>query len=102
MYTYAISEHALHDMQSIGDYIAFELCAPESANALLDLFEQAFEKACAFPLSLPLLNDNNLSQKNYRKIIVKNYIIFVIPDEKTETLYIMRILFHAQNYRNYL
>lgn len=36
--------------------------------------------------------------KGYRKILVNNYIMFVLPDQKSEVLNVMRVLYYARDY----
>ena len=98
MYTYRLMPSAVQDLQEIGDYIATQLNAPGSAAALLNDMQEAIEKACAFPMSLPAIQDELLQAKGYRKIIVKNYIVFVFPDPEAEILNVMRVMYHARNY----
>ena len=98
MYTYRLTPSAVRDLQEIADYIAHELCAPESAVGLLNDIEAAIVHSCDFPLSLPTIQDELLRMKGYRKIIVKNYIIFVLLDSEKETLKVMRVMYHARDY----
>lgn len=98
MYTYKLMPSAIRDLQEVGDYISNELYAPESAVALLNEIESAIAAACEFPLSLPAINDVLLRVKSYRKIIVKNYIVFVIPDQAQEVLNVMRVMYYARDY----
>lgn len=99
MYTYQLTRSALQDLQQIMDYISAELHAPESAVALMDSMRDSIQNACAFPLSLTAPRDPQLRAKGYRAIFVKNYIIFTIPDQQTQTLNVMRVLYYAQNYK---
>ena len=98
MYTYRLTPSAIQDLRETGDYIADQLHAPESAVKLLNEIEAAIAAACAFPLSLPGINDPLLRRKGYRKIIVKNYIAFVLPDQEHEILNVMRVLYFARDY----
>ena len=98
MYTYRLMPSAIQDLRDIADYIASDLCAPESAAGPLNEIETAVENACAFPLSLPSVRDELLQMKGYRKIIVRNYIVFALLDEKKKTLNVMRVLYHARDY----
>lgn len=98
MYAYRLMPSAIRDLQEVGDYIAKELYAPESAEALLNEIETAISAACEFPLSLPSINDALLRVKGYRKIIVKNYIVFVIPDQERKILNVMRVMYYARDY----
>ena len=98
MYTYKLMPSAIEDLQEIADYIAEQLSAPESAIQLLEKVEGAIRSACAFPLSLAPVNDELRRMKGYRKILVNNYIVFVLPDQKSEVLNVMRVLYHARDY----
>lgn len=98
VYDYEFMPSAIHDLEVITDYIAFELCAKESAVALLDKVEAAIAAACRFPYANPPVNDALLKVKGYRKLFVKNYIVFYIPDEERRKLYVMRVMYFAQNY----
>ena len=98
MYTYRIMPAAVRDLRDIADYIANDLSAPESAVGLLNEIEAAIESACAFPMSLPAIHDELLRMKGYRKIIVKNYIVFMLPDQERELLNVMRVMYHARDY----
>ena len=98
MYQYRLMPSAVQDLQEIADYIAEQLSAPESAIRVLKKVEVAIRSDCAFPLSLPLVKDDLLRMKGYRKILVDNYIVFVLPDQKNEALNVMRVLYYARDY----
>jgi len=98
MYKYIMMPAALKDLQEIGDYISDTLYAPESASALLSDIRDAIQRACLFPLSLPKAQHELLNPLGIRKIIVRNYIVLVIPDEAARELNVIRVLFHAQDY----
>ena len=102
MYVYSFTQAALRDLEQIANHITYELMAPESAKALLLSMQEAVRNACAFPLSLPPVTDASLHRKGYRKIIVKSYTIFVIPDEDAKVLNVMRILYYRQDHRTQL
>ena len=98
MYTYRLTPSAVEDLWEIADYIANHLCAPESAIKLLEDIEDAIAAACAYPFSLPAINDALLRTKGYRKVVVKNYIAFVLPDREKEILNVMRVMYYARDY----
>lgn len=98
MYAYRLMPSAVQDLQDIADTIANEQCAPERAVGLLNDMKAAIEKSRAFPLSLPMVQDDLLRMKGYRKIIVKNFIVFVLLNQKDEVLNVMRVMYHARDY----
>ncbi len=97
-YTYALMPSAVHDLEHIMDYLSNELCAKESAIALLDEIQSSIVKACRFPMAASAVNDALLRQKGYRKIVVKNYIVFYLVDDAKHQLDVMRVLYFAQDY----
>ena len=99
MYRYAVADAAKQDMKRIAAYIANELYAPDSAVRLMEKLRDAFRHVCAYPQSLPLVNDDLFHALGYRKIIVDNYIAFVLIDEDKEIVNVVRVLYYAQDYK---
>ena len=99
MYRYVVAEAAKNDMKRIAAYIAGELCAPDSALRLMEKLREAFRHACQYPASLPPVNDELFRMLGYRKIIVDNYIAFVLFDREKEQVNIVRVLYYGQDYR---
>ncbi len=102
MYTYHLTPLARQDLKDIHAYISDTLFAPESAKSLIQSFQTAFEKACQFPESVPMVTEPLLHQRGYRKIIVKHYIAFVLIDHDRESVDVMRVLYYARNFINVL
>lgn len=84
------------------EYISVQLCAKESELKLLDEIEAAILHACDYPYAASAINDQFLSLKGYRKLIVKNYIVFYIPDDSRRVLNVMRVMYFARDYMNEL
>lgn len=59
-------------------------------------------RLCDFPYSGRLVTDDILASKGYRKLVVKNYIVFHLIDENEKQVVIMRILYGARKYENLL
>ena len=55
-----------------------------------------------FPYSGSLVADDILSSRGYRKLIVKNNIVFYLIDETEKQVVIMRVLYGTQQYENLL
>lgn len=87
-------------MEQIFDYIAFELCNPTAALNLIDEFKKAFDNACAFPDSYPLIQNEYVKDKTLRKILIKNYIIFYRTTDKD--IQIIRVIYGMRNYEEFL
>ena len=102
MYSYRITPLARQDLAEIKQFISEELYAPQSAKDLMPAFKKAFEGACRFPQSIPPVTDPKLCGKGYRKIIIKNYIAFVLLDHEKESVDIMRVVYYSRNYQKML
>ena len=102
MYRYILMPAAIKDVQKIADYIAFELHARESADNLLVAIDEALDRACLFPQSLPLLTDSFFAPYEIRRVLIRKYIAYVIPDEENEVLKVLRILYYRQDHRTQL
>ncbi|MCL4514605.1 MAG: type II toxin-antitoxin system RelE/ParE family toxin [Firmicutes bacterium] len=54
------------------------------------------------PYSGSPVKDDILRRRDYRKLIVKNYIVFHLIDEVEKQVVIMRLLYGTQKYENIL
>ncbi len=102
MFTYRITPLAKSDMMEIRQYIREKLSAPESATKLMEDLQQAFCDACRFPKSIQPVNDPLLRAKGYRKIIVRNFIAYILIDDDHEFVDVMRVLYYARDYTKLL
>ncbi|MBR6502697.1 MAG: type II toxin-antitoxin system RelE/ParE family toxin [Clostridia bacterium] len=89
---------AYTDLEKIGDYIAFTLCAPGAAINLIDKIQAAIEKLKAFPKTGKALDVVLPLKYAYRWLKVENYMIFYTLNENTSTISIVRILYGASDY----
>ena len=90
------------DLEGIYRYISEHLVAPEAANGLMDDIEASIMRLKEFPYSGSPVTDDILSSRGYRKLIVKNYIVFHLIDEVEKQIVIMRVLYGAQKYESIL
>lgn len=89
---------ALNDMIEIISYIRNELKNPTAANTLSEKFIQAAENSKDFPYSNPLYIPIRMSNHEYRKIIVDNYIMFYRVNETTKTITVARVIYGKCDY----
>ena len=71
-HTLYLSSKADDDLKGIYNYVAYFLYNIPAAQALLNKFDAAFERVEAFPESCSF----DKIEKNYRTLIVDNYIAF--------------------------
>lgn len=90
------------DLDGIYRYISEHLIAPKAATDLMDDIETSIMQLKDFPYSGSPIADDILRGRGYRKLIVKNYIVFHLIDETEKQVVIMRVLYGAQQYEKLL
>lgn len=78
------------------------MSAPKAANDLLDDILKCYDNISLNPLMYALCDNNRLKSKEYRKAVIKNYIMFYRVDEVKQTIYIMRFIYGRRDYINLL
>ena len=97
-YRVDVSEPAENDLRDIVRYIASQLSAPVSALHMMELLEEAMAGLSDMPQRCPLVADERLSQMGYRKLTVKNYVVFFFIDEKNKVVDVERILYGRRDW----
>ncbi|SFO01591.1 type II toxin-antitoxin system RelE/ParE family toxin [Proteiniclasticum ruminis] len=101
-YRVDVSEPAENDLSDIVKYIASQLSAPLPAYRMMEIFEEALASLSDSPQRCPLIADERLSQLGYRKLIVKNYVVFFSVDEKNKTVDVERILYSRRDWLRFI
>ena len=96
-FDFYIYPKAQEDLDSIFDYVKDSLNSPKAACDLIDRFYEAIEYVRIFPFSCPLLKNEAVENKELRKLIVDNYIIYYIPNEKEKKIEIVRVSYGRRN-----
>jgi plasmid stabilization system protein ParE len=60
---------------------------------MMELLEETMASLSDMPQRYPFVTDERLSQMGYRKLPVKNYIVFFSVDEKNNVVDVERILY---------
>lgn len=69
---------------------------------MLDDILKCYDNISLNPLMYALCDNNRLKSKEYRKAVIKNYIMFYSVDEVKQTIYIMRFIYGRRDYINLL
>jgi toxin ParE1/3/4 len=101
-YRIDLSEPAENDLVAIVRYIASQLNAPISALNLMELLENQMAGLSVSPQRYPLVADERLSQLGYRKLPVRNYLVFFSIDEKNKVVDVERILYCRRDWMQIL
>lgn len=93
---------ACQDMIDIARYISQELKNPIAAKRLAAEFIKAEDRIKAFPYSNPVYIPIRPLNYEYRKLAVKNYLMFYWIEEEKKTVTIARIIYAKRDYAKQL
>lgn len=96
-YSVKITAEADNDLRSIYEYIAFELKSSENAIRQLDRLEQSILKLNEMPERYKLYENEPWKSKGLRMMPVDNFIVFYIPDNKKNTVTVIRVMYGGRN-----
>ena len=102
MYQLEFLPIARQDMTDIVRYISHELFNPTAAETLADEMIDAAERLTDFPYINAIYQSIKPLKKEYRKLIVKNYIMFYWIDEKEKRVTIARAIYARHDYEKLL
>jgi len=102
MYQLEYSPIARQDMIEVVRYISHELCNFTAAENLAEEMIYSAERLTTFPYSNPVHRTIKPLKNEYRKLIVKNYIMFYYVDESNKKVVISRVIYARRNYEKLL
>ena len=97
-YKLQFSQTAENDLMDIYLYVKNQLLEPKIADILIRKLESEILSLSNMPQRFSLVTDQRLSRLGIRKTIVDNYIVFYLVEEKTNTVYIVRILYARRDW----
>lgn len=80
-------------MTEAARYISAELKSPAAAEKLAEEFVEAAERIAAFPYAHPAYIPVRPLKREYRKRVVKNYLLFYYVDEERRTVTVARVIY---------
>ena len=89
---------ARHDMVEIVKYISHVLYNPSAAEKLAEEMIQAAERLTELPYIYPVHRTIKPLKQEYRKLIIKNYILFYYVDEKEKKVVVARAVYSRRDY----
>jgi plasmid stabilization system protein ParE len=101
-YKVDVSKPAENDLYDIICYISVQLSAPMAALKMAEIIEEALTGLTEKPYNYPQVADERLASMGYRKLIVKNYIVFFTINKKTNVVDIERILYARRDWLHIL
>ena len=98
MYKLYVSELAHQDLDKIVSYIAVQLANPMAAGEFLNEVDKCYGFLKDNPWMYAKCQDKLLEKKDYRKVVIKNYILVFKINEKSRTVNILRFFYGGQEY----
>ena len=102
MYQLEFLPIARQDTMDIARYISQELCNPVAAEELADEMINAAGRLMDFPYINAVHQSIKPLKKEYRKLIVKNYIMFCWINEEHKLITIARVIYARRDYEKLL
>ena len=96
-YKVRINPKAIRELDSIYEYIANDKSAPENAKGQIDRIKNAILNLDTFPQSHQERNEGRYAGKNYRQLIIDNYIAIFRIDETCKIVYVVTVQYQGRN-----
>lgn len=88
---------AEQDLRNIFEYVAYQLHVPETAKKLTQKIMQEIEALETMPFRYPFIDSEPWHSKGLRHFPVKNYLVFYLPIESSETVPVIRIMYGGRD-----
>lgn len=102
MYELEFLPVARQDMVALVQYIARELNNPAAAARLAGELMEAVERLAGFPYACPVYVPNRPLAEEYRKLTVRNYLVFYWVDEAGKKVTVARVIYGRRDYQELL
>lgn len=96
------SELAIADLGEIYEYIYYELSAPISAKRIVNKIRKEIADLGEMPYAFRRYRKEPWKSRNMRCMNVDNYLVFYIPDEDEQAVFVLRIIHGSADYENRL
>lgn len=88
---------AKQDLKNIYSYIAYELLSPQTAAEQTQRIMTNIRSLDELPMRYPIYKDEPWYSMGIRFFPVDNYLIFYLPDEIANIVYIIRIMYSGRD-----
>lgn len=92
-----LNPRAFRDLDDIFAYIALEKLSPENAKCQTDRIKKKLKTLEMFPQAHQERMEGRYAGKNYRQLIIDDYIAIYRIDEETKTVHIVTIQYQGRN-----
>ena len=96
------SARARQDLRNIYEYISYDLLVPETATRQTRRIMEEIRSLDEMPMRHHLYDDEPWHSQGVRFFPVDNYLVFYLPDETKNTVYIVRIIYSGRDIKKQL
>lgn len=96
-FNFQLSQKAENDLNDIIRYLAVDLANPKAASTFLEKFQSAVDEVRLFPQSGSPVPNDFLNGINIRKVLIGNFIMYYLPDDTEQTIFVVRIVYGRRN-----
>lgn len=93
---------AKQDLRNLYEYIANDLCVPEAATGQAGRIMERIRSLSEMPMRYRLYGDEPWHSRGLRFFPVDNYLVFYLPKENDNIVYIVRIMYSGRDVRRQL
>lgn len=101
-YQIALTQTAKNDIIDIGDYISYILLEPDISKKFIKGLRNSISQLQYFPSKFPIIQDEILYSKGIRCKPYKNYYIFYMIADASQTVLILRVGYNKRNWKDIL
>ena len=101
-YKVELSIQAKNDYKDIIHYIKYELLEPTIAKKYAELIKNELISLEYQPNRFPVIDNDIIKKYQFRKLVIKNYIVFYRINDIYKVVNVERILYGASNWKNKL
>lgn len=99
-YKIVFTKDSIREMDSIYNYISNKLYAPSSAKKLMKQVEEEIQNLKHMPQKYGVIKQFPEIEMEYRRIVIKNYVIIYAISEIEHTIYVVHMFYGKSNYLN--
>lgn len=93
IYKVIVTPDAEADLLEIGDYIAFKLLQPETALEYVYDLRDGISDLSYMGASIAPVPVEPWHSRGLRKILVKKFYIYYLPDDESDTISVMNVIY---------
>ena len=101
-YSVKLAPHAIIQIQETIAYISKVLLVPETARAWSDYLQKEIAGLSTMPARFSAVDEEPWRSRGYRKMPVKNFIVYYYADDETKTVWVTAVVHGRRDQLNVL